>query len=414
MSDIVIKAESISKQYILDKYGRYYSIRDYISETPQRIFHQVSRRAKTKSFWALKNISFKVERGEVLGVIGRNGAGKSTLLKILSRIMPPTRGRATIHGRVASMLEIGTGFNSELTGRENIYLNGAILGMKRKEINSKFDQIVEFSEIGQFIDVPVKKYSSGMYVRLAFSVAAHLDPEIVLLDEVLAVGDLPFQRKSLKKMKSIAKDEGRTVIFVSHNLSSVDSLCNKALLLEKGRVTAYGKTREVITKYVTGFMPKKTPISKMTSREGTGKIKLMDFWIEDQNHKKTAFVRSGDHCFFVFKYACPKKIKGETVDGGFTIFSVLDQPLFSHYLSYTRQEIRNLPVKGTLFFEFPKFPLARGEYKIGISLATNGITADIIPFAAQMSVQDGDFYRPNVTLDQSNPPFFIDGKWITG
>ena len=229
--DVVIKVENISKRYEIGETSNFVTLRDKLIELPSRIFKGPKR---TKTFWALKDVSFEVRRGEVVGIIGKNGASKSTLLKVLARITEPTSGRITMHGRVASMLEVGTGFNPELTGRENIYLNGAIIGMARKEIDAKFADIVEFSGIGKFLDTPVKHYSSGMYVRLAFAVAAHLDADILLVDEVLAVGDAEFQKKCLGKMSDLAHS-GRTVIFVSHDLSAVSKLCNRVLLMENGK-----------------------------------------------------------------------------------------------------------------------------------------------------------------------------------
>ena len=205
-----------------------------------------------EELWALRDVSFTVEQGEVLGIIGRNGAGKSTLLKILSRVTAPTSGRIKVKGRIASLLEVGTGFHPELTGRENIYLNGAILGMSRKEIDRKFDEIVDFSEVEKFIDTPVKRYSSGMYVRLAFAVAAHLEPEILVVDEVLAVGDAEFQKKCLGKMGDVAK-EGRTVLFVSHNMGAIENLCSHGILLEFGALTTCGSIRTVVEKYLSGL-----------------------------------------------------------------------------------------------------------------------------------------------------------------
>lgn len=239
----IIKIEGIGKKYSLGQKEAYCSLRDNIAD-----FFKGKKKEKSE-FWALKDVSFEVQKGEVIGIIGRNGAGKSTLLKILSRITPPTEGKIEMRGRVASLLEVGTGFNPELTGRENIYLNGAIMGMSKKEIAEKFDAIVEFSEIGKFLDTPVKRYSSGMYVRLAFSVAAHLDPEILIVDEVLAVGDVSFQKKCLGKMGDVAKG-GRTILFVSHSMAAVEKLCHRSVLLEKGKIIAIGKTSEVIDKYL--------------------------------------------------------------------------------------------------------------------------------------------------------------------
>lgn len=256
MSDIAIRAEKLGKLYRIGRRERYITLRDLIVRSfsvPFRWFnhnHQSSI-PDTKShpfIWALKDFSFEVKQGEVIGIIGRNGAGKSTLLKILARITEPTEGYAEVHGRVGSLLEVGTGFHPELTGRENIYLSGAVLGMKKREIDCKFDEIVAFSEMEQFIDTPVKYYSSGMYVRLAFAVAAHLDPEILLIDEVLAVGDAAFQKKCLGKMGDVAK-EGRTVLFVSHNMAMVRKLCERAILLENGRIKASGEVNEIVTKY---------------------------------------------------------------------------------------------------------------------------------------------------------------------
>lgn len=249
----MIKISNLGKEYIIG--GRekgYNTFREALVDSMKAPFRHIKKikgkMSKEEYFWALKDINFEVQQGEVIGVIGRNGAGKSTLLKILSRITEPTRGEISIRGRIASLLEVGTGFHPELTGRENIYLNGAILGMNRSEINRKFDEIVDFAEVEKFLDTPVKRYSSGMYMRLAFAVAAHLEPDILIVDEVLAVGDASFQKKCLGKMKAVGK-EGKTVLFVSHNMAVVTSLCSKAALLTKGQITAEGDANEVVRKY---------------------------------------------------------------------------------------------------------------------------------------------------------------------
>jgi lipopolysaccharide transport system ATP-binding protein len=253
MSDSVIRVEQLSKRYELGG-ARHDTLRDRLVHAFRAPFKRM--RGETApdptEFWALREVSFDVKRGEVLGVIGRNGAGKSTLLKILSRITEPTSGRVSIRGRVASLLEVGTGFHPELTGRENIHLNGAILGMSRAEIRRKFDEIVAFSEVERFLDTPVKHYSSGMYVRLAFAVAAHLEPEILIVDEVLAVGDAEFQTKCLGKMESIAQSHGRTILFVSHNMSAIVRLCSRTLVLQKGGVVYDGRSDQAINAYLGG------------------------------------------------------------------------------------------------------------------------------------------------------------------
>lgn len=257
MNDIVVKVEGISKMYEIGK-AKQASLRDSVTNlfynlplisTYRRNFTK-HEEGNSTDFWALKDISFELNRGDSVGIIGKNGAGKSTLLKILSRITYPTEGRISIEGKVSSLLEVGTGFHPELTGRENIYLNGTILGMKREEIKRKFDEIVDFSGIEQFINTPVKRYSSGMYVRLAFAVAAHLDPEILIIDEVLAVGDIEFQRKCFGKIKDVSSKDGRTVIFVSHSMSAIQKLCNTGILLNKGRIDAAGNIDEVVSKYL--------------------------------------------------------------------------------------------------------------------------------------------------------------------
>ncbi|BBC24662.1 ABC transporter ATP-binding protein [Pseudanabaena sp. ABRG5-3] len=253
MSDTVIRVENLSKKYVIGhQRERYTALRDVITNGIRSIGQRFSQKdyidPATEEFWALKDVSFEIKQGDRVGIIGRNGAGKSTLLKILSRITEPTSGRISIKGRVASLLEVGTGFHPELTGRENIYLNGAILGMDKREIKKKFDGIVDFAEVEKFLDTPVKRYSSGMYVRLAFAVAAHLEPEILIIDEVLAVGDLNFQKKCLGKMNDVTS-EGKTVLFVSHNIAAVRKLCEKAILLDKGNIIKLGNTSSVLKTY---------------------------------------------------------------------------------------------------------------------------------------------------------------------
>jgi len=249
----IVRVENLSKEYIIGaREAAYDTLRESLVQTMRAPLSRLRGRngkGNSETIWALKNISFKVDPGEVVGIIGRNGAGKSTLLKVLSRITEPTTGRAELYGRVASLLEVGTGFHPELTGRENMYLNGAILGMKKTEIDRKFDQIVAFSELEKFLDTPVKRYSSGMYMRLAFAVASHLEPEILIVDEVLAVGDAQFQKKCLGRMSTVAS-EGRTVLFVSHNMAAIKSLCNRAIWIDGGQIVGAGQTGQVVLDYL--------------------------------------------------------------------------------------------------------------------------------------------------------------------
>lgn len=251
MPDPIIRVEGLSKKYVLGSSSQARSLRELVSSSLEATIRRLGQGGGSgeSEFWALRDVNFEVNRGDVVGIVGRNGAGKSTLLKVLSRITPPTSGRIHLKGRVASLLEVGTGFHPELSGRENIYLNGAMLGMRRMEIKRKFEEIVAFSEVERFLDTPVKRYSSGMYVRLAFAVAAHLEPEILIVDEVLAVGDAEFQKKCLGKMKEVSRERGRTVLFVSHNMAAINSMCKDTVLLSEGTVECIGPTRAVIERY---------------------------------------------------------------------------------------------------------------------------------------------------------------------
>lgn len=277
----IIEVKNLSKKYNINHFnGRYVALRDILSQITKSPFSflkhktkQILGKIKREEFWALKDINFEIQKGEVVGIIGKNGAGKSTLLKILSQITPPTTGEIKLRGRVGSLLEVGTGFHPELTGRENIFLNGAILGMSKSEIAAKFDQIVEFAGIEKFLDTPVRFYSSGMYVRLAFSVAAHMEPDILIIDEVLAVGDAEFQKKCLGKMEEVTRKDGRTILFVSHNMDAIKNLCSRCILLKDGTIIKDGKTDEVIDYYLNNsqmnnavieYTPKKDKIAEIT------------------------------------------------------------------------------------------------------------------------------------------------------
>lgn len=289
MGEPIIKVEGLSKKYIISHEqhaGSYTALRDVISSKAKNMLKKKEELPAKEDFWALKDINFEVNKGEAVGIIGRNGAGKSTLLKILSRITEPTTGRIELMGRVASLLEVGTGFHPELTGRENIFLNGAILGMSQAEIRKKFDEMVDFSGIEKFLDTPVKRYSSGMYVRLAFAVAAHLEPEILVVDEVLAVGDSEFQKKCLGKMDDVAKQEGRTVLFVSHHMSSVLQLCKKCIWLSNGTIYRNGDSKEVIVEYsqqkgVSHIQFENKPVRELSVQQKDDKIEITAWYKVD-------------------------------------------------------------------------------------------------------------------------------------
>lgn len=300
--NIAIKVHNLGKRYSIGEQEKNRTLREAITGAISSPSKWISKKSKDNYFWALKNVSFNVEIGEVVGIIGRNGAGKSTLLKILSRITTPTEGSIELHGRIGSLLEVGTGFHQELTGRENIYLSGAILGMKKLEIDEKFDDIVKFSEIEQFLDTPVKRYSSGMYVRLAFAVAAHLDPEILMIDEVLAVGDVAFQKKCLRKMRDVTS-EGRTILFVSHNMNAIENLCDSCIILDKGNLRDYDKdVRKMVNNYIFGNQNDINPSSWMNDGKGFENpwFKPLRFYIGDEFGNRLVMPVSNDSDMWIF------------------------------------------------------------------------------------------------------------------
>ena len=323
MSDVIIKAENLGKKYTIGHHtnsGSYTALRDVWMQNARSLWHKtkdvmqgrpIIAGDEVEEFWALKDLNFEIQRGETVGIIGRNGAGKSTLLKLLSRITEPSAGRVTIKGRVASLLEVGTGFHPELTGRENIYLNGAILGMTRAEIRLKFDEIVAFAEIEKFLDTPVKRYSSGMYVRLAFAVAAHLEPEILIVDEVLAVGDAQFQKKCLGKMEDTGK-EGRTVLFVSHNMSVISRLCPQCVYLDNGKIVNIGDTPAVIENYVTAGFAQHTGEVIFTGGEDKD-VRFISARIVGADGVPKACFRSDEDIRILLNYEIKSQLSGVSI-----------------------------------------------------------------------------------------------------
>lgn len=418
MTEPAISVKNLSKRYRLGAISRrtladeitfyYHKIRgrnasEYMGKVASTGNTFPAHQNRLQEFWALRNVSFNIEPGEITGIIGGNGAGKSTLLKILSRITEPTEGEAFINGRVGSLLEVGTGFHPELTGRENIYMSGTIQGMKRSEINERFDQIVEFSEISQFLDTPVKRYSSGMFVRLAFSVAAHLNPEILIIDEVLAVGDAAFQKKCLGKMGDVAR-EGRTILFVSHNMTAVENLCTRALWLDHGQLRLEGNTDTVVEQYLSAIhdVSRQTPLRLRTDRRGTNKAILTDFFITDKDGIRQAILRPGNA--YTFTLECESKIPGADLQGVGAAIALTDNRnevvwLVNTHFSHDTQILK--PGINRIECSVQDFNLAEGLYSASFWLHRGQLEQlDYLPNAVEIAVEGGDFFG---TGSKGNP-----------
>lgn len=394
MSDIAIKADRLSKHYRLGAAtAQHNTLRDHLMHRLRGLTRRRGRQPESESsFWALKDISFEVKRGEVLGIVGHNGAGKSTLLKILSRITQPTTGTADIYGRVSSLLEVGTGFHSELSGRENIFLNAAMLGMRREEVRRKFDEIIAFSGVEAFIDTPVKRYSSGMYVRLAFAVAAHLEPEILLIDEVLAVGDAAFQKKCLGKMGEIAR-HGRTVLFVSHNTAAMLNLCRRGILVEKGRLVADGEIEPVIQQYLKGLrMATPWDLTRCEDRQGRGRVRFTRVRFEDGEGNPVEQGVSGRPLHIALDYESADGLPLPNCRASVAFHDGLGQVLFNCSSELVIREPVDLPPRGTLRCVIPRLPLSQNQYLLTLFLEVNREVEDWIINAVELDVVDGDFY----------------------
>ncbi|OGJ09769.1 hypothetical protein A2356_02190 [Candidatus Nomurabacteria bacterium RIFOXYB1_FULL_39_16] len=377
----IIEVKGLSKKYKIGEAQPYLTLRDTLAGLFTHPFQKIKEGLQKDEFWALKDINFTVEPGEVVGIIGRNGAGKSTLLKILSRITPPTSGEVILRGRVGSLLEVGTGFQQELTGRENIFLNGAILGMSQSEIKKKFNEIVDFAEIEKFINTPVKHYSSGMYMRLAFSIAAHLDPDILIVDEVLAVGDIEFQEKCIGKMDQIAKKEGKTVLFVSHNLDAIRKLCHRCIFVNQGELVFDGQVSEALDKYHNLHesidLESEGGISKL-GRRGSGTIKFTSISILNSQGKKSNFFNLNDKIRFKIKYSILNTVQGLNL-----IIYFYSTKAEKVVLSEIRQEINPDKIKKG----------SKGEFIIDVSLT------NILPGEYNLQFWLGD----RAALKQNHP-----------
>jgi lipopolysaccharide transport system ATP-binding protein len=394
-SEAIIRVERLGKRYPLGRLRdqRYIALRDVLVEKATRLFRWNRGTTQGKSareeFWALKDLSFEVKEGQVIGIIGRNGAGKSTLLKILSRITEPSEGRVGIRGRVASLLEVGTGFHPELTGRENIFLNGAILGMTREEIRKKFDDIVAFAETDKFLDTPVKHYSSGMYVRLAFAVAAQLEPEILLVDEVLAVGDAQFQKKCLGKMQAVSRS-GRTVLFVSHNMAMVRALCDEAILLERGRISSKGAVPETIEKYVVRGAGRTSsePLEPQQHALNTGEIWIDRLTLTNGEGNPLSEVQWGAPISILFGFDVRTAVRGLRFGIGFNTPEGVRVATL-HHTDNGEEPIHLEPGRYEMSLSVIN-PLLPGQYviSIGAHRALGGFTVEYIPEALAFNVID--------------------------
>lgn len=407
MNKSIIQVQNLSKMYRISHKPRgYQTIRDQILQLPSKLLGKV--KDNREEFWALKDVSFEIEQGDRVGIIGRNGAGKSTLLKLLSRITKPTSGRATINGRVASLLEVGTGFHPELTGRENIFMNGALLGMSHKEIKSKFDEIVDFAEVEKFIDTPVKRYSSGMYVRLAFSVAAHLEPEILLVDEVLAVGDAQFQKKCLGKMENVSKEQGRTVILVSHNMSTIEYLCSAAILLDKGSLKKYSDVKEVISSYLSDDKTRtENKLVHIDNRKGDGNIRFSKIDLVDNKNNYIEYGQSGSMLKFRLSYTVVISGIYKNCRISLLIKNNAFESLLLLSTELTSDDELIIKNNGYIDFIVDKLPLSQGNYFVTLFIEANKIVEDWLTDVFTFQVEDGDFYGKG-----KNYPQYWGGKTV--
>ncbi len=414
MSECVIEINQLSKVYRIDPViGRATTrtLQEDLVNIVRKPF-KGGQKSRKQEIWALQDVSMEVNRGDVVGIIGRNGAGKSTLLKILSRITEPTSGYADIYGRVGSLLEVGTGFHTELTGRENIYLSGAILGMRTSEIDRKFEQIVDFSGVHKYIETPIKRYSSGMAVRLAFSVAAHLEPEILLVDEVLAVGDAAFQKKCIGKMEEVAEG-GRTIFFVSHNMAAITSLCTRGVWLDEGRVMADGPVQDVVQQYLTAVGEvegAKTDLRTRIDRGGDGRLRFTAFQIRDKEGNPLPAVVSGEPVNLVLNFHAPAMVKG-TVSVHFWVCDAFGTCILTLSSLYTGDDFTNLPPHGEIVLHIPRFPLREGRYFVDLGLDIDGVKADRVTRAIQLDVTSGAFYPVQQPADSSYGNLLCDHSW---
>jgi lipopolysaccharide transport system ATP-binding protein len=407
--DYAVRVAGVGKKYELGQMQAGYTL---LTEALTERVKSMGRRGRSKreELWAVNDVSFDVEQGERLGIIGHNGAGKSTLLKLLARVTPPSKGEIRLRGRVGALLEVGTGFNGQLTGRENIFLNGAILGMGRAEIARKFDEIVSFAEVERFIDTPVKRYSSGMYLRLAFAVAAHLEPEVLIVDEVLSVGDLRFQEKCIGRMEEVAS-EGRTVLFVSHNLAAVTNLCPRSILMSGGRKVVEGATEDVVGEYVRGVRAgSELSLEERTDRQGTGRLRFTSVRFEVAGSAADV-AYSGHDLDVIARYEAEGPARLRSVQFAVSVYTMLGGLVLQCDSLSVRGELDDLPPRGEMRLRLPRCPLPAGQFFITLFAYTAGEVADWISEAAQLTVASGDFYGTGRLPSESHTTVLVDQEW---
>jgi len=422
---VVIRIENLSKRYRLGSIDRRMLYEDLqrrwaklLGKEDPFAFVNESRKTgtpETKEIWALKDVNFEVRDGDVVGIIGRNGSGKSTLLKILSKITAPTEGSAMIKGRVASLLEVGTGFHPELTGRDNVYMNASILGMTKAEIDGKFDEIVDFSGVEKFIDTPVKRYSSGMMVRLAFAVAAHLDPEILIIDEVLAVGDSAFQQKCLGRMSKVAR-EGRTILFVSHQAAAVENLCTRGVVLENGQLKFDGTQTEAISYYVNSYTPHTGDLRERTDRGGRGQIRFTAIEFRDREGRAITSAYAGQDIDIVLHYENnAPHIVHPNLFARITIKTDLDVPVFVQSNLYTGDNLgAQVGESGAFVCRLERLPLPPSSFRLSCLICTaplGGVVLDDLDNAAELPVEGGDFFGSGLLPSVHQGVALAAGHW---
>ena len=427
MRDVAVRVDQLSKRYRIGQPAQYRDLRESLSHAvraPIRMWQRARHRgvlefdAQESNIWALKDICLAVKQGDVLGIIGQNGAGKTTLLKILSRITEPTSGRIEICGRVGSLLEVGTGFHPELTGRENIYLNGAILGMRKSDIEARFDEIVAFAEVEKFIDTPVKRYSSGMYVRLAFAVAAHMEPDILLVDEVLAVGDAAFQAKCLGKIGELAGG-GRTVLFVSHNMTAIGSLCRRAVWLDRGVIQEDSSVEMSISAYMKSVREYHKVTQGTVNLHGhpgrrkhfDGVVNLVECQLLDQEYKPTSYFKSGSHVRIRLNYRAKAQMSGKGIVFVCVFRNIKRQRIAYCSSDVSGDDLSKLETTSIVECQIPRLPLTPGTYSIDVGCKVSNGWSDFVYEAVEFDVLDGGFYPTRLLPPAGEGNLLLEYTW---